>query len=282
MTQRPLVSIVVPCFKKAKYLPVALDSILAQTYQDWECVIVNDGSPDNTEKIAHKYCQKDSRFHYLYQTNKGVSAARNNGLRQMSGKYILALDADDWISETYIEKAVTRLEENDNIKVVYSRYERFSSEGSGEWELPPYSYEGFLMGDMVIVCSAIYRRADFERVGGYDETLQGFEDWDLWLSILGEHDEVYRLEELLFHYRTDSSIVSRQVSQNERLLRIRLCEKHEDKYKPRYADLLYYYKAYKELGEYERLLERVYASHAYRLGKFMIKPFAWARKKLSL
>lgn len=281
--EQPKVSIVVPCFKKARYLTEALDSLLAQTFTNWECAIVNDGSPDNTEEIALKYCERDSRFRYLCQLNQGVSSARNNGIKQMDGKYILALDADDWISDSYVEKAVRYLEEHPEVKLVYSRYESFGPQGKHEWKLPPYSYEGFVMGDMVIVCSAVFRRDDFDRVGGYDETMQGYEDWDFWLSILNENDKVYRLDEVLFHYRNGSSIVSNQVSKDIKAFRHRLCQKHEDIYMPRYADLLFYYGMFQENDALKRELEKtkkVYSSYAYRLGKLLMKPFSWVRNSL--
>ncbi len=278
--QKPIVSIVVPCFKKAQYLPEALDSILAQTYPNWECVVVNDGSPDYTEDVAREYCKKDSRFHYLSQSNKGVSAARNNGIRQMDGKYILALDADDWISDSYLEKAVNYLEAHPDVRLVYSKYECFDASQRMVWNQKEYTYDDFVMGDVVIVCSAVYRRDDFNKVGGYDESMQGFEDWDFWLSLIAPNDVVYRIEELLFHYRKDSSIVGEQVTENERFYRNRICEKHENIYKSRYADILFYYKAYQEL-HYLRGVEKVYSSHAYRLGKFLLRPFSWIKSKLA-
>ena len=281
--QQPVVSIVVPCYKKAQYLSEALDSVLAQSYSVWECVIVNDGSPDNTEEIAMAYCQRDARFHYLAQPNQGVSAARNNGIRLLQGKYILTLDADDWISPTYLEKAVSCLEESPEVKAVYSRCELFGSFGKREWVMPEYSYERFVMGDMAIVCSAVYRRTDFDHIGGYDESFQGYEDWDFWLSLLKKEDVVVRLDELLFHYRNDSSIISNMVSQNVKALRNKLCKKHEDIYQPMFADLLYYYGLGQELEAVKKDLERtrkVYSSHAYQLGKLMMKPFSFLKRRL--
>ena len=76
-----LVSIIIPCYNLSQYLPETLDSVLAQTYQSWECIIINDGSIDNTEKITKLYVDKDKRFKYIYQNNQGVSSARNNGIR---------------------------------------------------------------------------------------------------------------------------------------------------------------------------------------------------------
>ena len=276
------VSVVVPCYKKSDFLPECLDSVLAQTFCEGECIVVNDGSPDNTEEVALRYCQIDPRFHYLAQPNQGVSAARNKGIRQMRGEFVLALDADDWISPSYLEKAVSYLERHPDVKLVYSRCEVFDSSSSRMMD--DYSYEKMVMGDIAIVCSAIYRRVDFDRVGGYDEDFMGYEDWDLWLRILDKGDTVHRIDEVLFHYRKDSSIVSSHVAQNVRLLRSKLCKKHKTIYQPLYADILFYYGVSRE---YESLLEelhrtqKVYSSWAYRLGKMLLRPMSWLKIKHS-
>ena len=274
------VSVIVPCYLKAQYLSQALDSVLCQTYNNWECIIVNDGSPDSTEEVALRYSAADSRIKYIVQENQGVSSARNNGIRQSNGEFVLALDADDWISPEYMEEAVSYLIQHPCVKLVYSRYERFNHHGSSEWVLPEYSYERFILGDSIIVCSAIYRRFDFDRIGGYDESMQGYEDWDFWLRLLDKDDEVYRIDKMLFHYRSDSSIVSSQVAHDIRLYRQKLCEKHSDIYKPLYVDVLYYYSFLQESMELEKELQntkKVYSSHAYRLGKFLLKPFSWLK-----
>ena len=91
----PKVSVIVPCYNQGEYLADALESVLYQTFTDWECIIVNDGSSDNTEEVANKFCELDKRFKYISQTNQGVSAARNNGIKASSGTYILPLDGDD-------------------------------------------------------------------------------------------------------------------------------------------------------------------------------------------
>ena len=94
------VSVIIPCYKQAVFLPDALESLLKQTYRNWEAIVVNDGSPDNTEEVVRQYMQQDNRISYLPQQNQGVSAARNNGIKQAKGEFILPLDADDWIKPT--------------------------------------------------------------------------------------------------------------------------------------------------------------------------------------
>ena len=94
----PLISVIVPCYNQAQYLDDCLQSVLDQTHQDWECIIVNDGSPDNTEEVAKKWLAKDSRFKYLYKENGGLSSARNAGIKDSIGQFIFFLDCDDKIS----------------------------------------------------------------------------------------------------------------------------------------------------------------------------------------
>ncbi len=90
----PLISVIVPCYNQAQYLDECLQSVLDQTYQDWECIIVNDGSPDNTEEVAKKWLAKDSRFKYFYKENGGLSSARNAGIKDSIGQFIFFLDFD--------------------------------------------------------------------------------------------------------------------------------------------------------------------------------------------
>lgn len=91
----PLISVIVPCYNQAQYLDECLQSVLDQTYQNWECIIVNDGSPDHTEEVAKKWLEKDNRFRYIYKENGGLSSARNAGIREAKGEYLFFLDCDD-------------------------------------------------------------------------------------------------------------------------------------------------------------------------------------------
>ena len=102
----PLVSVIVPCYKKVHFLPKTLNSILNQTYNNWECIIVDNGSPDNTVEVANFFASRDRRFKILSQENQGLAMARNNGIAASRGYFILPLDSDDMIESTYLEKAV--------------------------------------------------------------------------------------------------------------------------------------------------------------------------------
>ncbi len=104
MLSRDKVSIVVPVYNVEKYISKCIDSILSQSYDDIEVLIVNDGSTDNSDQIVRQYAKKDSRIKYFTQKNSGLSSARNTGIKNSSGEYICFVDSDDWVSRDYIEK----------------------------------------------------------------------------------------------------------------------------------------------------------------------------------
>lgn len=204
-----LVSIIVPCYNQANYLQEALDSVLKQSYEYWECIIVNDGSPDNTEEVALEWCAKDARFRYLYKENGGLVDARNRGIRESIGRWIFPLDSDNCLAPDYLKLAVEVIENNSDIGIVYSRAE-YIGDKTGEWILPSYSFEELLKGNM-IDSAALFAREDWERVGGYDpKMIYGWEDWEFWINLLSTTGKtVYRLDYIGFYYRVkDISMVT--------------------------------------------------------------------------
>lgn len=198
------VSVIIPCFNQAKYLEDAINSVLNQTYKNIEIILINDASTDNTKEIAKKYLNKVDNFVFIdNKTNLGLSSSRNIGISNSSGEYILPLDADDEIKPTYIEKAVSILDSNEKIGIVYSKAEFFGVI-SGEWELPAYNLKNFIL-ENCIFCSALYRKKDWLKAGKYDETMKNaLEDWDLWLSFIELGFEPYQIPEILFRYRKHS------------------------------------------------------------------------------
>lgn len=213
--KNPLASIIVPCYNQAQYLDECLQSVIEQTYQNWECIIVNDGSPDNTEEVAKKWLEKDSRFMYVYKENGGLSSARNFGILSARGEFILPLDADDKISIQYIELAIKEFNIDINLKVVYCKAEKFGIK-TGKWVLPDFSLNR-LAKDNMIFCSALYRKKDWELVGGYDtKMLYGFEDWEFWISILKNGGKVMCLENFGFFYRIKDGSMVKQIDEKKR------------------------------------------------------------------
>lgn len=195
-----LISVIVPCYNQAKYLDEALQSVLDQTCENWECIIIDDGSPDNTGVIAQKWVAKDSRFRYFFSENGGVSNARNIGILKSEGELILPLDADDKLGENYLTKAVLEFSYNPNLKLVYCKAEKFGKK-NGPWILKPFSHKSLAENNMIF-CSAFFRKSDWEKIGGYDTNMvKGLEDWEFWISLLKNGGEVKCIDEVGFFYR---------------------------------------------------------------------------------
>ncbi len=236
MIENGLVSVIMPCYNQADYLPEALNSIISQTYPYWECIIINDGSRDHSEKVAKEYSQKDSRIRYFYQENAGVIAARNNAIEEAIGEFILPLDADDTISFNYMEKAVHVLKADSSCKIVYGKA-WLTGEKNEPFILPPYSLEGLLRNNCIFN-SAIYRHKDFNDVGGYNPNMkEGYEDWNLWLSLLENGGYAHKLNEVVYYYRIQTQSRTTEADLNGLKLRLQILENHKELYLRHYMKL---------------------------------------------
>lgn len=198
---KALVSVIVPCYNQAIYLSDALESLLQQTYQNWEAIVVNDGSSDNTEGIALEYAKKYPKIKYVAKENGGLSSARNKGIECAKGEYILPLDADDMLKPEYMEKAMDAFEKSPQLKLVYCQGLFFGAK-TGLWENLHYSgYKNQLLWNSIF-CSAFYKKSDWEKVGGYDENMRkGHEDWEFFIRLLNGEGLVCQIQAPLFCYR---------------------------------------------------------------------------------
>lgn len=208
----PNFSVIIPCYNQGAFIKEAVDSVLAQTFQDFEIIIVNDGSSDvETNEILSSFTSPKTTVLSLSE-NQGPSVARNTAIKAAKGKYILPLDADDKIAPTYLEKAFNVLEQNTSVGIVYCKADLFGNE-SGQWDLKPYSLKQIL-NDNCIFVSACFRKSDWERVGGFNKNMiHSLEDWDFWLSLIEKGVDVYQIPEILFFYR--KHFVSRTVNAAE-------------------------------------------------------------------
>lgn len=260
--QRKLVSIIVPCYNLAPFLPDCLDSVLQQTYKNFECIIVNDGSSDNTIEVATCYTQCDNRIKLLNIDNGGLANARNVGIKNSSGDYILPLDADDKIDERYLELAVKVLDEKPNIEIVYCKAKYFGKR-RGEFELHPYSLE-YILGCNCIFCSAFYRRKTYDKTNGYNPQMKyGYEDWDFWLSILEHGGDVYKIDEFLFFYRQRRRSMNTKILESDRIqyTRKQLYLNHKKLYSENFFNPEY-------------AIEYIHFAHSpeYKVGKIILYP----------
>lgn len=159
----PTVSIVVPCFNQEAFIAEALDSLLAQSYTDWECIVVNDSSTDGSKAIVDAYAKKDSRILSLTKENGGVAAACNFGFFQARGSLFVPLDGNDKIHPDYLKRAVECFEAFPNTVLVHTGTQSFGAKRK-VWRSPEYSYEKLLWQNL-IVNTTMYRREAFQRAG---------------------------------------------------------------------------------------------------------------------
>lgn len=230
--EKSLFSIIVPCYNQESFLAETLDSVLAQSYENWECIIVNDGSTDLSENIIDRYIDKDSRFLKINQPNSGLAQSRNNGIKSAKGIYILPLDGDDKIGKDYLKLAKNTFENYPEAKLVYCKAQFFGNKNE-VWKLSKYDYEDLIFVNCIF-CSAIFKKDDFTKTSGYDVNMKfGYEDWEFWIQLLDKKSIVIQLNSIQFYYRQrDNSMISFK----ENTIKLRemekyVFEKHKEKYK---------------------------------------------------
>ncbi len=195
-----LVSVIMPCYNDGAYLKEALDSLRAQTWVNWELILIDDGSDQPETQEAVRKIGQYPYVHVLHTNHVGPAGARNAGIRAARGEYILPLDADDTIDPIYMEWAAGVLSEQPRVGIVYCKAD-FFGERTGPWDLPEYTLRGMLQ-DNIIFVTAMFRKRDWEAVGGFNLNMQdGMEDYDFWLSLLDHDRMVVQLPAVLFHYR---------------------------------------------------------------------------------
>lgn len=222
------VSIIIPCYNSEKYILETINCVLSQTFFEWECILINDGSVDDTEKIILPILSKDNRFKYIFQENTGVCVARNNAIKFSTGDYILCLDADDLISENFLEETVRLLNRNPKISVATSIV-KFFGRSKGVLKVVSYNIEVLLAENQLVVTS-LFRRADFDRVGGFNENMkEGLEDWDFWISVLKNGGTVECATKAVFYYRLQNVSRNSQISiEKEKRLREQMWKNHKE------------------------------------------------------
>lgn len=193
------VSVVIPVYNMELYLAETLESVLKSDYPNFEVIVMDDESTDKSLSIAEHYREKDRRISIYSQPNQGASAARNNAIKTARGCYILPVDADNLISDNYISEAAKTLDENPEVKLVSSEAE-YIGDKSGRWKFEQFSINLLCRRNLVDNCS-MYRKSDWESVGGYCNEILGREDWDFWLSLFKSGGKFIRLPIVGLYYR---------------------------------------------------------------------------------
>ena len=195
MAKKPTVSVIIPTYNRAHLIVRAIQSVLNQTYQDFELIIVDDGSTDNTEEVIRKFQEQDKRVKYIrHEKNRGGSAARNTGIKNAKGEYIAFQDSDDeWLPEKLKKQMEVFKDAPSELGVVSTGY-IFIDElngDTGKQFIPKkkgWIYEELLAGNCVGTTSTILiKRKCFEKAGLFDENLPSCQDWEMWIRIAKGH-----------------------------------------------------------------------------------------------
>ena len=201
---KPRVSVIVPCYNTAKYVTATLESVFAQTYRDYEVVVVNDGSPD-TPELERVLVPWTNRIVYVRTENQGLAGARNNGIRASKGEFIALLDSDDLWEPNYLEVQVRKLDEDPSADIVYPRARTFGDgEGSGAVlaaSRGDVTFISLVQETCSVIVSVLARRAAFERIGLFDSSLRSCEDFDMWLRCVKSGYRIIYHNEVLLRYR---------------------------------------------------------------------------------
>jgi glycosyltransferase involved in cell wall biosynthesis len=213
-----LISVIIPTYNSERFVTEAIDSVLAQTFKDFEILVIDDGSTDETESLMRRY---DAPVRYIRQENGGVAVARNRGIEESRGKYIAFLDADDtWFPEK-LERQLRSLEASAGHRACYSAFlvvdadlKELGISRSARFGL---AIEDLLLRGNVIgsICTVLCERSLFETAGGFDPDLSQCADWDMWVR-LAELTEFIYLDEPLVTYRQHDANMSHNAPLLER------------------------------------------------------------------
>jgi glycosyltransferase involved in cell wall biosynthesis len=225
----PLVSVIIPCYNDGIYLDDAVQSVLRQTFTDYEILIVNDGSTDvpTLEKLASYNHQ---RIRVLHKANGHLSSARNHGIRHAAGTFIVTLDADDWFEKDFIASGMAYLQNHSNAGAVTCYLKAFGLK-KYRWKPAGGHVVNFLYRQESCA-SAMFRKSCWEQIGGYDENMKsGYEDWEFWIRLTAAGYEVGVIPRFLLHYRiTGKSMLLTQSEPRRQELIQYITEKHRDLY----------------------------------------------------
>jgi glycosyltransferase involved in cell wall biosynthesis len=277
----PKVSVIIPCYNQGIFIEEAIESVLAQSYRDYEIIVINDGS-DDADTIDILNSLKKPHTAIYHTTNSGVSAARNYGVKLSSGTFILPLDADDRIDYRLLEIAVPLLEQNSKRELIANGVQYFGEIFTKEF-LPAYNPKQHLLQNLFFNTS-LFRKVSFDKLNGYDESFkEGWEDWDFFLRLVDDIKQVYVIQDHLLQYRIKPS------SRNADLLREKkerveqqLFLKHIEKYRMFFPEPIQLLREHQFLVEqntkFDKYKNELLNSKSYLLEHFLLSPFKWMSK----
>lgn len=247
----PKVSIIIACYNDL-FVEKAVEMAYKQDYKNKEIILVNDGSNKETTSLIERLMEHTDTI--LSQQNSGQSVARNNGIKQSSGEYILNWDSDDYFEPSFCSRAVELMEGNIDIKIVTCYSRRFNENGTIDIFKPQGgSLENFLFSNSAMG-SAMFRKTDWLKCGGYDENREiwGFEDWEFYLRILLNGGYAKVLKDVLFHYRLRTNSTTSQIKHIKAEKFRYIILKHPELYRNHFKELIDHLFKRLEHSDYEK------------------------------
>jgi glycosyltransferase involved in cell wall biosynthesis len=254
----PSVSVIIPAYNRSNTISKTISSVLEQTYQDLELIVVDDGSTDDTAEVTQSFT--DPRVKLINQENKGAASARNTGIHNSQSDYVTFLDSDDFWSTTKLQEQVLVLEQNKNVGVVYSWTDYVGEADEFLYHGPRPLFSGHVCHELLkhnfIVngSNLIVRRSSLLEAGGFDKSLQSAHDWDLWLrlALITEFQVVPQVH--VFYRETSNSLSSNLKRQEKNCLRVieQNCRREPKRLKPFLASAksgMYHYLTLKSLSQ---------------------------------
>lgn len=217
--KEPVISIIVPCFNQGHYLSECLRSVRSQKFLNWECIIIDDGSTDDTKKVAKSFCDYDNRFNYYYQANKGLSGARNSGIDLARGSFMLFLDSDDSLEPSALQRLWFAFQSDPDLVMVFCGYyatnqklnNTIKTVINGFVRNRESFFEKLAFANLLPIHTALIRKEVFESIGTFDESLKSCEDWDFWLRLGRITNQIGYVPEALVRYRMTLGSMTRNV-----------------------------------------------------------------------
>lgn len=271
-----LVSVIIPCYNDQNYIQQAINSINNQTHKNVEIIIVDDGSDFATKEVLKGIRQE--KLIILSQENAGPSAARNNGIKQAKGDFILTLDADDYFEKDFISKALNCLVENTKVGLISCWFETFTDEGIKEkFKRTGTDLKTLVLYNGASAGSVLFRKQSWLDANGYDEKMKkGYEDWEFNISIVKAGWEINIIEEYLFNYRKKAR--SRNLKADE-FHKYELWKyiyiKHKDLWVANYELMID--STFSQMEVLEMGSHNLRKSADYRIGKMLLRPFRFIK-----
>lgn len=272
------ISIIIPCYNTYEYILLCIESVRSQTYKNIELIVVDDGSNNNTKRLLEELSSKIDVL--ITQENKGQSAARNIGVSKADGKFIVFVDSDDTLENTFLEKLITNYKEEYSVITTYANIivnkkiiDIFKPNGGGIREALKYN---------IALGTSMFLKNDLLAISGYDENMRkGFEDWEMLIRLLAySNKEVFVVDLPLYNYR--KGIISTTTTANEikyDLLRY-IYYKHEDLYKVYFKDFISLLLNKIEREEKEKI--KMYSRVEYKIGYIILQPFKFIKRVLNV